>query len=79
MVITGAIFENTRKKNDKSPDLNIKLEIDGKQVNVGGWKRRSKKDNSVFFSVYGDTNNAPPNKKEADTDTTAGLDDEVPF
>jgi hypothetical protein len=82
MVITGAIFENGKKKNDKQPDLHIKLEIDGVQVSVGGWKRRSKKNNTVFFSVYGDTNKAPQ-AQENDTGMTkhpdGSLDDDIPF
>jgi len=81
MVITGAIFENLKKKSEKSPDLTIKLEVDGVAVSVGGWKRRSKKNNAVFYSIYGDTNKAPAPKEDTNSTETPGaaLDDDIPF
>jgi hypothetical protein len=79
VIIKGAIFENSRKKDgDKQPDLNLKLEIDGVSYNVGAWKRRSKGKNTVYYSIFGDTDK-DEEFKSRQQETGNNLDDDIPF
>jgi hypothetical protein len=40
--MTGALFTNDRKENDKQPDYNGSCEVEGKQYWVAGWKKKIK-------------------------------------
>lgn len=73
MIINGAIFENSRKKEgDNQPDLDIRLEVDGVKYRAGAWKRKSKDKGTVFYSIYADTEKQKAYEK-------ADPSDEVPF
>lgn len=46
---TGSIFKNDKKSNDKQPDYNGKINVDGKEKQIALWIKEGK--NGKYFSV----------------------------
>ena len=38
----GVLFQETEKKSEKAPDYTGKLNVEGKEYRLAGWKRQSK-------------------------------------
>lgn len=46
---SGFISNNKYKKEDKHPDLKGKINVEGKEFEIAGWK--NKNDNGEYFSL----------------------------
>lgn len=46
----GVLFPEKDKKSEKSPDYTGKVNVDGKELRLAGWKRQSK-NGGVFLSI----------------------------
>lgn len=47
----GIIFKNDNKKEEKHPDYQGKINVDGKDKRISLWVKTSNKDGKKFFSV----------------------------
>jgi len=60
----GVLFNNDQAGNPKRPSLRGSLNVAGKDYNVSGWHRESKKDGKPFLSISvepkGESKFAPP-------------------
>jgi hypothetical protein len=60
----GVLFSNDQGGNKKRPSLRGSLNVAGKDYNVSGWYRESKKDGKPFLSISvepkGESKFAPP-------------------
>ena len=60
----GVLFSNDQAGNSKRPSLRGSLNVAGKDYNVSGWHRESKKDGKPFLSISvepkGESKFAPP-------------------
>jgi len=60
----GVLFSNDQQGNPKRPSLRGSLNVEGKDYNVSGWHRESKKDGKPFLSISvepkGESKFAPP-------------------
>ena len=60
----GVLFTNDQGGNPKRPSLRGSLNVAGKDYNVSGWHRESKKDGKPFLSISvepkGESKFAPP-------------------
>lgn len=75
--MTGALFKNDRKENDKHPDYRGNCEIDGKKLFVSGWLRKSRA-GETFMSLRF-TKPERPQRATPAPKAVADLDDEIPF
>lgn len=48
---SGIIGKNTRKTDEKHPDLSGSINVNGQDFWLSGWKRTSGKDGSTFYSL----------------------------
>jgi uncharacterized protein (DUF736 family) len=46
---TGALFTNDKKGNDKAPDYKGKINLNGTDYDLAGWKKQGK--NGTFLSL----------------------------
>lgn len=75
---TFSLFENDKKGNDKSPDWRGKGMVDGKEVRVAVWKRKSASGIEYLSGTIEEPFKpaAEPAKEESITEAVA---DEIPF
>jgi hypothetical protein len=79
---TGAMFKNTRKENDKQPNLTGNALIEGVDYWVSGWIKVDKNNEKwISFSLKRkDGNTASGNKPAPSRQTAAELEDnDLPF
>ena len=50
-VNTGVIFKNDRKTSDKQPDYKGKVNVNGKEMEVALWVKKSNGGGNTFFSA----------------------------
>ena len=48
---SGVMFFNNQEGNSKRPSLRGTLNVEGKEYNISGWKKESKKDGKPFLSL----------------------------
>jgi len=48
---SGVLFTNDQGGNPKRPSLRGSLNVEGKEYNISGWKKESKKDGKPFLSL----------------------------
>lgn len=48
---TGTIAKNTRKTEDKHPDIAGTINVEGKEFWLNGWLRKNSQDGSTFYSL----------------------------
>lgn len=48
---TGTIAKNTRKTEEKHPDIAGTINVDGKDFWINGWLRTNSRDGSKFYSL----------------------------
>ena len=70
---TGAIFKNTSKKSEKSPDYNGSLTVDGKVIKFSCWIKKSMS-GTTYMSVAVDKGVGQKNTPSNDS-----LDTSIPF
>lgn len=49
--LTGVLFPNDKRGNEKAPDVTGKAQIEGVEYRVAGWKRQSLNTGKSFFSL----------------------------
>lgn len=49
--LSGVLFANDKRGNDKAPDVTGKATIEGKEYRVAGWRRVSNNTGKQFFSL----------------------------
>ncbi len=47
----GTLSKNTRKTEEKHPDIKGQINVDGRDYWLDGWQRTSSKDGSTFYSL----------------------------
>lgn len=70
---TGAIFKNTSKKSEKSPDYNGSITVDGKVIKFSCWIKKSMS-GTTYMSVAVDKGVGQKN-----TPTNEIKDETIPF
>lgn len=71
---TGVFFPNN-KKSEKQPDYKGKIDVEGKEYEIAGWRRTSKGGaNYIRLQVQ-----EPWKKKEEQQEEQHDLDDQIPF
>lgn len=75
----GAIFRNSQKQSEKSPDYTGSLTIDGKEIKLSCWIAESKT-GIKYFQVKVNNFEAKAQKEQPVADTNNDfVDDKVPF
>ena len=79
--MTGVLFKNDKKGNDKRPDYRGSAVIDNVDLNISAWIKRSQKTGDAFMSLRFEAKvAAPPKPKAAPTMTEGNWDDlDTPF
>ena len=74
--LTGSLFKNTNKKNDKQPDYTGIAHIEGKKYRVSAWINVASSGSKYISLRYKEDlpEDKPEEGRPADT-----LDDEIPF
>ena len=44
----GSLFVNDKKTSDKQPDYQGNVMVNGKKMQIAGWKKQSKSGNTLF-------------------------------
>ena len=47
----GSLFKNAKKEEDRHPDYNGSINVDGMEFWLNAWIKESKKDGTKFFSL----------------------------
>lgn len=73
---SGALFKNDRKQNDKHPDYNGSLNVDGTDYWLSGWLKEKNGKKFFSLSVKPKDANYKPKSKPAQNEA---IDEDVPF
>lgn len=83
---SGVLFHNDKEGNDKRPDYKGKLNVEGKEYELAGWKRIAKSSGKAFLSVKisepfnkDDVTDAPNNNVPTDDEDFNNLMQSIPF
>lgn len=71
----GALFINERKRNERSPDYTGRIDIDGTEYWLSGWKQKSRAGKTFLSLSLGDKVEARSTSQRTDYDD----DDEIAF
>ncbi|CAB4136254.1 hypothetical protein UFOVP566_49 [uncultured Caudovirales phage] len=74
----GTLFKNTKKEEDRHPDYNGSINIEGTEYWLNAWIKESKKDGTKFFSLSVKEKQDSPRQSSAPTRKTK-TDDDLPF
>lgn len=75
---TGAIFKNDKKTNEKQPDYRGKVNVNGKEMEVALWVKKSNGGGNTFFSAaFSEPYVAPTEERRPVSDEME--DDGLPF
>lgn len=74
----GVLFPNDRKQHDKQPDYTGKINIDGKDYRLAGWKKTSRDGSKRFLSLAVSEFQAEQPADYA-RGAPADFDDDIPF
>lgn len=76
----GVLFKNDKQGNDKRPDYRGSATIDGVDLNISAWIRRSQKTGDAFMALSFEPKKAAPPKRAPVMDEKPFNDDEdLPF
>ena len=74
----GSLFKNTKKEEDRHPDYNGSINVEGTEYWLNAWIKESKKDGTKFFSLSVKEKQDSPRQSSAPT-RKAKPDDGLPF
>ena len=74
----GSLFKNTKKEEDRHPDYNGSINVEGTEYWLNAWIKESKKDGTKFFSLSVKEKQDSPRQSSAPTRKTK-TDDDLPF
>jgi uncharacterized protein (DUF736 family) len=78
--MSGVLFKNDKKGNDKRPDYRGTAVINGVDLNISAWLKASKKTGDKFLSLRFESKTAAPPKRAPVMDETPFDDDkDLPF
>lgn len=73
--LSGVLFKNDQKGNDKAPWYRGKIQIGGQEYELAAWLRESKKDGSKFLSLKATRKDEDQQeRREPESDTS-----DIPF
>lgn len=70
---SGSLFINEKKTSDKQPDYNGNVLINGKKMQIAGWKKQSKS-GSTFLSIQ-----ISEPREASTTSAKPAVSDDLPF
>jgi len=70
----GTIAKNTRKTEDKHPDIAGQINVDGKDYWINGWLKKNSQDGSTFYSL-----SVKPKEARGNSPTRRQIDEDAPF
>lgn len=74
--MTGVLFKNNRKEQDKHPDYTGKAMVDGYEYQLSAWIKTPAKGGDKFISI---AFRAPKDNQNDRTPVSRELDDDIPF
>lgn len=74
----GSLFRNNKKEEDRHPDYNGSINVEGTEYWLNAWIKESKKDGTKFFSLSVKEKQDSPRQSSAPTRKTY-VDDDLPF
>ena len=75
----GSLFKNTKKEEDRHPDYNGSINVEGTEYWLNAWIKESKKDGTKFFSLSVKEKQDSPRQSSAPTRKTKFDDSDLPF
>jgi uncharacterized protein (DUF736 family) len=76
----GTIFKNEKKSEEKHPDMNGSINVDGKDYWISGWKKTSKAGTAFLsLSVRAKEEQTRQVSKPTTKAKPADLDDDIPW
>lgn len=75
----GTIAKNTRKTEDKHPDIAGTINVDGKDYWINGWQKKNSQDGSTFYSLSVKPKEARQSQGYSRDKANRQIDDEQPF
>lgn len=73
--MTGVLFKNHRKQNDKHPDYTGNATVEGYEYELSAWIKESKKGNKYMKITF----QSPKEEQEKQVPVSRELDDDIPF
>jgi uncharacterized protein (DUF736 family) len=74
----GSLFRNNKKEEDRHPDFNGSINVEGTEYWLNAWIKESKKDGTKFFSLSIKEKQDSPRQSSAPT-RKSKVDDGLPF
>jgi len=75
----GSLFKNTKKEEDRHPDYNGSINVEGTEYWLNAWIKESKKDGTKFFSLSVKEKTDSPRQSSAPTRKKKDEDSDLPF
>lgn len=75
----GSLFKNTKKEEDRHPDYNGSINVEGTEYWLNAWIKESKKDGTKFFSLSVKEKQDSPRQSSAPTRKAKADDSDLPF
>ena len=75
----GSLFRNNKKEEDRHPDFNGSINVEGTEYWLNAWVKESKKDGTKFFSLSVKEKQDSPRQSSAPTRKTKMDDSDLPF
>ena len=75
----GTLFKNTKKEEDRHPDYNGSINVEGTEYWLNAWIKESKKDGTKFFSLSVKEKQDSPRQSSAPTRKNKLEDSDLPF
>jgi uncharacterized protein (DUF736 family) len=60
---SGAMFKNDRKEKETQPDFKGKVNVNGMEMEIAGWKRQSQNGTAYISLVFKEPYVSPENKQ----------------
>lgn len=77
--MSGVLFKNDKKGNDKRPDYRGSAVIDNVDLNISAWIKRSQKTGDAFMSLRFEAKVAAPKRAPVMDETPFDDDKDLPF
>jgi hypothetical protein len=74
----GSLFRNNKKEEDRHPDFNGSINVEGTEYWLNAWIKESKKDGTKFFSLSVKEKQDSPRQSSALT-RKSKVDEDLPF
>ena len=75
----GSLFKNGKKEEDRHPDYNGSINVEGTEYWLNAWIKESKKDGTKFFSLSVKEKKDSPRQSSAPTRKSKNDDSDLPF